>query len=92
MKTVHKNNEGAEILVNRLDRAFQKYKSYNPFGQVFKKQPSQKVNGHSKKANKAKKNSGFKVQSPEQIVIKCARAAYARSLLSKERVVVEEES
>ena len=64
-----------EKVVNRLDRMFRNYRQNNTFGAVFKKQ--KKSNAVVAKSQ-TKKKEVFQVRSPEQIVIKCARAAYIR--------------
>jgi hypothetical protein len=54
---------------------FRNYHQNISFGAVFKKQ--KKINAVVVKPQ-TKKKEVFQVRSPEQIVIKCARAAYVR--------------
>ena len=66
-KTVKKEMSGGEHTVHRLDR--------NPYQTIFRKQKKAMPKVIPKQIIKKK---AFQVHSPEQIVMKCARQAYAR--------------
>jgi hypothetical protein len=79
VKTIRKNKDGIpEPTVYRLDKASNRYRYYNSFTHVFRKEKKDKLSTRAPAKAQAKKIEAFEVHSPEQIVIKCARQAYVR--------------